>query len=571
MTRRRVNHGVILQLLLLITTVAFDFRSKRAFRLGNLRKLPIDFLSDVDAPDSVGDSTDVDAPDSVGEITCTGIAFYATSVSADESTRASENDAGYYFSTPVDADRNTMQANDFFYGNDTIPRMNSTASLTSENMAASRREWLQGLSIALGAALVTRGTMPQSINDAATSTIMPQQPATLNIRPLTPSANPPATKITPKQPTASTRPLTPSANQTATKSSIPPPAAGTGKFEAVNLTLIAAETAINVTLDFDKEIVSLDSKNFTKIKTVKVPSWLPSFLSPQPQIIQTIPNSEVMEAAIVAGTITEMCRTSLLYPLQTVKTRIQADIHNRTLKPPPLEKRVEKLVFNVRRHVNEGGLYAGIYPSLLVSAPATGVYYGVRDVTKRILLSMTGIDHVTISLTAALVADVISLIIRTPGDALALRLQIQDNEGDWFGDSLKRLPAAIVTDLPYLLSKIFLSQQFIHGSISIDQYVEVAIFSAVVAAFLTTPFDVARTRILIDSDGDFNNGIDGGSGDPVFLAMRKIAREGDGGIENLFAGWFERVLYLGIGRAWLEPIQLIGYAGIRDALLLKWL
>jgi hypothetical protein len=29
-------------------------------------------------------------------------------------------------------------------------------------------------------------------------------------------------------------------------------------------------------------------------------------------------------------------------------------------------------------------------------------------------------------------------------------------------------------------------------------------------------------------------------------------------------------LYLGIGRAWLEPIQLVGYIGIRDALLLEW-
>jgi hypothetical protein len=129
----------------------------------------------------------------------------------------------------------------------------------------------------------------------------------------------------------------------------------------------------------------------------------------------------------------------------------------------------------------------------------------------------------------------------------------------------------IVTDLPYLLSKIILNRQFIHGSLSIDRYAEVAILMAVVAAFLTTPFDVARTRILIESDGDFSNRIDGGSGEGVFNAMVAITKEGRGGIANLFAGWLERVLYLGIGRTWLEPIQMIGYVGIRDVVLLEWL
>jgi hypothetical protein len=87
---------------------------------------------------------------------------------------------------------------------------------------------------------------------------------------------------------------------------------------------------------------------------------------------------------------------------------------------------------------------------------------------------------------------------------------------------------------------------------------------------LTTPFDVARTRILVDNDVDSSNGIDGGSGDGVIQTMRSIVNEGNGGYANLFAGWFERVLYLGVGRAWFEPIQLIGYIGIRDAVLLEW-
>jgi len=55
----------------------------------------------------------------------------------------------------------------------------------------------------------------------------------------------------------------------------------------------------------------------------------------------------------------------------------------------------------------------------------------------------------------------------------------------------------------------------------------------------------------------------------VLMTMRRIAAEGDGGLPNLFAGWFERTAFLGVGRAWFDPLRVIGYLGIRDALLLK--
>jgi Mitochondrial carrier protein len=341
--------------------------------------------------------------------------------------------------------------------------------------------------------------------------------------------------------------------------------------EPVNLTQVVAETNINVALHSNMGFVSVDSKNFTKIQTKKVPKWYPAFLVPAPTVIKEISNGELLVAATIAGAATSFARDALLYPLGTVKTRIQTDVHRFTAEPMTLQDKIINLGRNVRRHVQEGNLYAGITPTLLISVPATGVYFGVRDVTKRVLSMMPFLNDVEILLIAAFCADVISLCFRTPADALATRLQDQQRDvGDWVGDSLKRLPGVIITDLPYLLSKIFLGRQFIHGSLRIDQYAEFAIVSAVIAAFLTTPFDVARTRILIDSDGDPRNGIDGGSGEGVIKTMIEITREGRGGIANLFAGWLERVVYLGIARAWLEPLQLIGYIGIRDTILLEW-
>jgi hypothetical protein len=110
-------------------------------------------------------------------------------------------------------------------------------------------------------------------------------------------------------------------------------------------------------------------------------------------------------------------------------------------------------------------------------------------------------------------------------------------------------------------------------------------------AFLTTPFDVARTRILLptlpsekEEDDPLNelrknrrrrlvassrNREQRRQKVSVLITMRRIAAEGDGGVQNLFAGWFERTIFLGVGRAWFDPLKVIGYLGIRDALLLK--
>ena len=369
--------------------------------------------------------------------------------------------------------------------------------------------------------------------------------------------------------------------------------------------------------------MSIDSNNFTfnKVAKPKVPKWLPSFLTPGPQVVKKMSNNELLVAATVAGSITEMGRTLLLHPLQTIKIRVQADQNNDAdndnddydddddddydneyedviaslLFPiPALSKQISTLGVNIQQKINEGDLYAGISPTLLVSVPATGIYYGVRDVTKRMLYMMPTISETWISVLAAAVADVVSLCFRTPSETLAIRLQ-NNNEtlGDWFGDSYDRLPMVIATDLPYLLSKIVLNRMLIQGTISVSDYAEYAVLAAVVAGFLSTPFDVARTRILLDKqlvlwdddddddDDEADDAVDVDQpttpiiantrpGYSVLQTMIQITKEGDGGIKNLYAGWLERVLYLGIGRAWLEPVQLIGYIGIRDTILLEW-
>jgi hypothetical protein len=402
-------------------------------------------------------------------------------------------------------------------------------------------------------------------------------------------------------------------------------ASSTKHLKPLNVTQIAKETSVSVSVECLTGTTTIDTTTFQKKQAVRLPDWFPANLVPPPKVVRDIPDSELLVAAVLAGSAMDMLRTSVLYPVLTLKNRIQKDI--KTHKFPPtddnllhLQRRLQVMKLNAQKHFEEGKLYRGIVPSLLKSAPATGVYYGTRDIMKRALHSsfLPHLSTVQISVVAALVADIFSLMVKTPADTLATRLQVAKvptkdeitavheeldaalvvaagsdgaaaevaiqeaveeaiqaevdaQVGNWFTESLERLPAIILTDLPYLLSRIAINQSVLNGnSIDIGRYEVMAITTALLCAFMTTPFDVARTRILIDSDNDPTNGVDGGSGEGLVRAFEKIMSEGDGGVRNLFAGWLERTLYLGVGRAWIEPFQMVGYALLRDLILLEW-
>lgn len=225
----------------------------------------------------------------------------------------------------------------------------------------------------------------------------------------------------------------------------------------------------------------------------------------------------------------------------------------------------------------------GLEPTLLISVPATGVYYGARDITKN-MLKGAGMGDTSLIIFAAFVADVVSLMFRTPADTLAMRLQaatvtVQDDDevaesisdalveaqidtkvGNWLLESLQRLPAAIATDLPYLLSRIFLNSILIPGPIDVGTYELTTLATACICAFATTPFDVARTRILVNNDKSRRY---------VGLAETLEDIVNEGGFRSLFSGWLERTTYLGISSLWL-PFALVFYIAIRDSILLEW-
>ena len=403
---------------------------------------------------------------------------------------------------------------------------------------------------------------------------------------------------------------------------------------------IAAENKIEVELKDAKvstAVIKIDRENFTKVKVVQPPflRYLPSSVQPlissqfkSVQVLKSIPDDQLFIASVVAGSLTEVIRTTLLYPLSTVKSRVQArSLRNRNRKRKLLRK-LKVTWLTLLHETKKGNLYSGVFPALLITVPASGVYAGTKEVSRRaftmaIPYIQAVIPHdentltayystLVVSLLAAFVADVAALVLRTPADVLSLRLQVfgatnvNSDLSSWLKDSIALLPAMIVTDIPYLLSRIFLNAAILTSGENLSTYEVETIAVACVCAFLTTvsrskydrfiaslkrsqyfslqPFDVARTRILLptlpseverDGSAQMRRLVAPSKYREqrrqkvsVPLTMKRIAAEGNG-VQNLYTGWLERTLYLGLGRAWLDPLRIIGYLGLRDAILLK--
>ncbi len=503
-----------------------------------------------------------------------------------------------------------------------------------------------------------------------------------------------------------------------------------------------------------------------KNKALPLSSWLKQNVNyqlkqrqyPYPQTVERIPDSKLFIASVIAGSFTEVIRSVVLYPITTIKSRVQyhppmrlsfidklksfdlrriGSIDKRgsagNLSQEEEEKKsvlivlddnvgvevqdhqthsmidhgnvvvavddddddddkyqknnatlsLQDITYNSTsaRNINETklilppppllqqdqpkrlmtNLYAGILPQLIATVPACGIFFAVKDITKRELIKaiesssssssssfsyIASIDDLTLTLFSVFLGDVFSLAIKTPALTLSTRAQVETmidddidlNMGesldcnstttskptgtrrttmDVFQDSWKKLPIVILTDLPYLFLKIVLVRSLATGQENIAEYALLNTAVSCICAGITTPFDVVRTRVLVDSNGDPSDGLDGGlinSDDEgyrkrggnlknIIYTMKLVMNETDanndfalqeeddidnsscelqegGGTaleknkqyfnaQNLFAGWYERVLYLGLSVAWFDSLRILSYVGIRDFVLLK--
>ncbi|KOC59872.1 S-adenosylmethionine mitochondrial carrier protein [Habropoda laboriosa] len=229
---------------------------------------------------------------------------------------------------------------------------------------------------------------------------------------------------------------------------------------------------------------------------------------------------KLQQSGAFAGTICEF----VSFPLDTLKTRLQSQ----------------------HGFMRSGGfnqLYKGLSPMLIGSAPSASLFFITYEGIKLVFLpSIPEQYHTFIHMTAASVGEMVACLIRVPVEVLKQRRQA-------LLPDIHRLPlrtlyrgygSTVIRDLPFGVIQMPLWEYFklcwkrnkncectpvegaICGSVSVG-----------ISAIITTPLDVAKTRIMLSNTTVEKDEI------KVFIMLKNVYQES--GFRGLFAGFLPRV------------------------------
>ena len=298
--------------------------------------------------------------------------------------------------------------------------------------------------------------------------------------------------------------------------------------------------------------------SFPSTATAPVPPSLPSeAASPTAPAPST-------STYLLAGAVAGVCVDVVLFPLDTIKTRMQSAVGFR----------------------GSGGfqnIYAGIGSAAIGSAPSAALFFATYEHTKAALLPhiQHGADRSRyeplVHCGAAAVAEMVACLVRVPTDNIKQKRQAglfattqatvtHIVSGRGLGGFYVGYLSTIMREVPFSLIQFPLYEAMkryyhTHHSLSTEPqpaaYAVMGSLSGSVAAALTTPMDVVKTRMMLRRGGE------GAGALGVVGTMREVYAEG--GVARLFSGVGPRVLWIGLGGA----VFLGGYETAK-ALLSKW-
>lgn len=246
--------------------------------------------------------------------------------------------------------------------------------------------------------------------------------------------------------------------------------------------------------------------------------------------------------SIISGGVAGMFVDIVLFPLDTIKTRIQATIKGRKID-------YVKQACNVSK-------YSGLKSQVFSSFPAAAAFFSTYDFTKYILLDKLKVkkDYI-VHMCGAILGEASQVIIRNPFELIKQNMQIGKynsikeslisifKEGGFKGlyrgyfiTVLREVPFGIIQ---YPLYEKFRNQRKnkkCNGELNTLDFCISGAKAGGIAAFLTTPIDVIKTRIMTYNSYDFSR---------IKIVIKNIyINEGS---SKFFSGVHIRVTYITIG------------------------
>lgn len=238
----------------------------------------------------------------------------------------------------------------------------------------------------------------------------------------------------------------------------------------------------------------------------------------------------------VAGAAAGVVVETILYPIDTIKTRLQA------------VRGGGEIILK--------GLYSGLAGNLVGVLPASAIFVGVYEPAKQKLLKSLPENFSALAhLTAGAVGGATSSIVRVPTEVVKQRMQT----GQFASapDAVRLIVAKegirglyagygsfLLRDLPFDAIQFCIYEQLRIGyrlaarrDLSDPENAMIGAFAGAVTGAITTPLDVIKTRLMVQGSATQYKGI--------FHCVSTVAREE--GSSAFFKGMGPRVLWIGIG------------------------
>nr|XP_019839668.1 PREDICTED: S-adenosylmethionine mitochondrial carrier protein [Bos indicus] len=244
-------------------------------------------------------------------------------------------------------------------------------------------------------------------------------------------------------------------------------------------------------------------------------------------------------ASLVAGGVAGVSVDLILFPLDTIKTRLQS--------PQGFYKAGGFY-----------GVYAGVPSTAIGSFPNAAAFFVTYEYVKWILHTDSSSYLMPVThMLAASVGEVVACLIRVPSEVVKQRAQVSASSGTFhiFSNILcqegiqglyRGYKSTVLREIPFSLVQFPLWESlkvssliFIYNCCLIIINTHYFMCTGGFAAAVTTPLDVAKTRIMLAKAGSST-----ASGN-ILSALHAVWRTQ--GLSGLFAGVFPRMAAISLG------------------------
>lgn len=243
--------------------------------------------------------------------------------------------------------------------------------------------------------------------------------------------------------------------------------------------------------------------------------------------------------ALISGAFAGLFVDLTLFPLDTIKTRLQSEAG----------------------FWKSGGfrrIYAGIPSVVIGSAPGSALFFASYEGCKRLFVPFCGDAPFIAHMAAASVGEIVACLVRVPTEVLKQRGQafpnrtmfyvinsVQHSEG--FKGFYRGYKSTIMREIPFSFIQFPLWEFFkvkwgekVGHPVSAFQGAICGSVSGAIGACITTPLDVAKTRIMLAES------LHGHAHGNVYSVLRDVYHV-NGVRRGLFSGCVPRTIWMAVG------------------------